>query len=107
MLPSGVVGDFPSWVDNRAFSYFDYAITSLKTNAARCLHKVDMSPLVPMVVDVVGDFAEQNAFGLQNPVGFLHEGRISVGESVAILFWRAMTQSKARVEVLLFVTSLV
>jgi len=43
-------------------------------------------PLVAVVVNVVSNFAEQNAFRLQHPASLFQERRERVRESVVILF---------------------
>src|SRR6266404_8424377 len=66
-----------------------------------------MRPLILMIVNVVGDLAEQNTVGPQDPHCFLNEQRVKIGERIAVLFWRALTQAKPNIEVLLLVLALI
>src|SRR5712692_269134 len=66
-----------------------------------------MRPLILMIVNVVGDLAEQNTVGPQHPYCFFNEQRVKIGEGIAMLFWRALAQAKPSIEVLLLVPALI
>ncbi len=60
MLLSGVVSDFPPPIDYRTFPDFNDAVASIETSLGGRLDEVDVCPLKPVVVDIVGNFAEQH-----------------------------------------------
>jgi len=61
MLPSAMVSDFPSRVNDRGRARLDNAIASAETYSGPGLNQFDVSPLILMVMNVVRYFAEQNA----------------------------------------------
>lgn len=107
MMFSGVVGDLPPGIDDRSFSHLDYAVASTEPCRGGCLYQVDVSPLQSMVVNIVGDLAEQHRFLFQYPVGFPQEWRIGMREVVAGLGRRFWAQPEPCVKVLLPVFALV
>lgn len=64
MLAPGMVGNLPLGVDNRALSDLDNAVARTKSKCSGRLDKINMSPLVLVIVDVVADLAEQDTFRL-------------------------------------------
>ena len=66
----GVSNDGPSstWVYYRPFTNLDDAIAGPKADFVSCVDKLDMRPLVPMVMHIVRDLGEQNALGAQDAV---------------------------------------
>jgi hypothetical protein len=62
VLAPAVVRNFPLRIDDRPLPDFDDAIAGRKPNLAGSRDEIDMRPLVLMIMDVVGDLAEQNAF---------------------------------------------
>ena len=62
ILLTGVVGDLPPGVDYWAFPYFDDAVASVETSFCGRLNEVDVRPLKLVVMNIVGNFAKQNAF---------------------------------------------
>ena len=107
MMFSSVVGDLPSSIDDRTLSHLDYAVASTESSRSGCLHQVDMSPLQSMVVNIVGDLAEQDRFLFQYPVGFPQEWRIGMREVVVGFGRRLGAQPEPCVKVLLLVFALV
>lgn len=75
MMFSSVVSDLPSSIDNRSFSDLNYAVTSEKSDGGGRLYQINVSPLQPVIVDVVSDFTEQYALVLKNTIRFLDEWR--------------------------------
>ena len=64
MLPPRVVSLFPFGVYDWPFAHFDDAIAGFESCHSGCLNKFHMRPLVAVVVNVVGDLAEQNPLWL-------------------------------------------
>ena len=60
MLPAGVVRVFPFGVDNRTFTDLDDAIAGAEAGLSRSFDEVHVRPIVPVMMNVVGDLAEQN-----------------------------------------------
>src|SRR5215510_7960404 len=60
-----------------------------------------------MVVDIVRDLAQQNAFRTEDPESFPAERRVKVGEVIALLPGRSHAESEASGEVFLLVPSLI
>src|SRR5438309_8711010 len=107
MLSSCVVSSLPSGIYNGPFSYLDNAVAGEEPSAPSSFNQLNVGPLIAVMVYVVCDFAKQDTFGPQDPVGFLKEGRKCVRKRIAILFWRAEYKTEPRVKVLLLVPSLV
>jgi len=59
------------------------------------LDEIDVRPLVLVVMDVIGDLAEQYALRFQDPVGLANEGRIYVRKAVALLFGQPLGVHRA------------
>jgi hypothetical protein len=77
-----VVRHLPADVNNRPLANFNYAITSVKAHRSGCLNQVDMSPLEPVIVNVISDLTKQDPLMLENAVRFLDERTKSVGKIV-------------------------
>ena len=107
MLPSRVVSFFPLGVYDRSFSHFDDAIAGFESCHSGRLNKLHMRPLVTVIVNVVGDLAEENAFRLQDSKSLFNERGISVREVVAQFLWGTITETKAGVKILGFVFPLI
>lgn len=99
--------NLPFRVNYRAFPNFDDAVTCREPSSAASMNQIDMSPLIAMVVNVIGNLAQQDAFIHQNAMSFGHECRIRVCEAVAMLLWRATAQSEPDIEIFGLVTPLV
>jgi hypothetical protein len=54
----------PSGVHNRSFAYLDDAVASSESDPKGSPKQLNVSPLIPMPVNVVSDFAEKNAIRL-------------------------------------------
>jgi len=87
MMPACVMGLFPFRVYDGAFPDLDNAIARAKTDRHGRIDKLQVSPLKPVVVDVVGDLGEQDPFRLQDPVCLCDERRVQVCEVVAVFRW--------------------
>ena len=107
MLPPRMVSLFPFGVYNRPFSHFDDAIAGFESCHSGRLNKLHMRPLVTVIVNVVGDLAEENAFRLQDSKSLFNEWRICVREAVAQFLRGTITETKAGVKILGFVFSLI
>lgn len=84
MLPSAVMGPFPLGIDYGTFSNLDNAIAGRQPRLPRRIDEFNVRPLVAMMMDVVGDFTEQDAFLCEDAIGFAGETRKRVGEGVMI-----------------------
>ena len=73
-----MMGNLPPWIDNRPLTNLDNAVTGLEPNFLSCQDKINVSPLVAMVVNIVCNLTKENTLGFQNSKGFLYER----GESV-------------------------
>ena len=62
MLAPGVVGFFPAGVDDRSFSDFNDAVARLKADLGGRQNYFHMGPLVAVMMDIVGNLAQKNAF---------------------------------------------
>ena len=107
MLASGVVRRLPLRVDDRPFANLHYTVTGHEPYFACSIDQFDVCPLVPVVVNVVGDLAEKNAFFLQYAMRATHEWWERVREGVMIFLRGAQYQTKARIEVFLIVPTLI
>jgi hypothetical protein len=63
--------------------------------------------LEPVPVNVVCDFAKQNAVLAKDTVRFANEGRVKVREVVAVFQGRLEDQPKASIEILLLILALI
>jgi hypothetical protein len=59
-MPAGMVGHLPAGVFYRPLSHLDYTIASLKANLPGRVDKLHMSPLIAVMVNIIGNLAEQN-----------------------------------------------
>jgi hypothetical protein len=75
----------PLWINNRTLSDFNDAVTRGEADFPGCIYQLDVGPLIPMMVDVIGDLAKQHALRLQDSIRFSHEWRECVRERVAVL----------------------
>ena len=107
MLPPRVVSHLPLRVDDRSLPNLDDTVARAEANGARGLDEIDMGPQVAVIVNVIGDLAQQDALGFQHAVCFLDERRVSVSERVALFLRGSKAQAESRVEVLGPVSSLV
>ncbi len=107
VVPSGVVRDFPLGVYDRTFPDLHDAVTRLESDLPCRLDQVHVSPLILVVMNIVSNLAQQNAFGPQNPIGFFEKRRIRVRERVAMFLRRPLAKPEARVEILQSIPPLV
>ena len=107
MLPSRVVSLFPFGVYDRPFSNLDDAIAGFESCHSGRLNKLHMRPLVAVIVNVVGDFAKENAFWLQDTESLFNKWRIGVREAVAKFLRGTIAKTEAGVKILGFVFSLI
>lgn len=99
--------DLPLGIDDRALAYLDNAIAGSEANILSGFYQLHMCPLVAMIVNVISDFREQYTFIPQYAMGFPHEGRVCVGECVAVFLRGPFAQAEPLVEILGTVTPLV
>jgi hypothetical protein len=64
MLPASVVRDLPFRVDNRTAPDLDDAVARTEARLSGGFDKIHMRPIVAVMMNVVGDLAEQDAFRL-------------------------------------------
>ena len=64
MLSPRVMRDFPVRIDDRALPHLDNAIAGRKSSFLTSMDQFDMCPLITMIVDIIGDLAEQDSFVL-------------------------------------------
>jgi hypothetical protein len=64
VLSAAVVRVLPLRVNDWPFANFDDAVTGHQTHSTGCVDKFNVRPLIPMMVNVVSDLAEQNPFWL-------------------------------------------
>jgi hypothetical protein len=102
-----MVSSLPSGIYDGPFSYLDNTVAWEKTNVLSSFNQLNMGPLIAVMVYIVGDFAKQETFGPQNPIGLLKEGRKSVRKRIAVLFWGAEYKTESRVKILRLVPSLI
>jgi len=84
MLSAAMVCVLPFRVDDRSLANFNYAVTRHQTYFTGGNDKFDVRPLIAMMVNVVGDLAQQNAFGLQHAESLFHERWEGVCERVLV-----------------------
>ena len=87
MLAPAVVGDLPLRVNDGPFADFDDAIASAEADSFGGMYKVDVGPLVPMVVNIVGDLGEQNAVRLKHAICFPSKGWVKVAKNYIRVLW--------------------
>ena len=62
MLSPGMVGFFPPGVNDRPLSDFNDAVARLKADGDSCQNYLHMGPLITVIMNIVGNLAEENAF---------------------------------------------
>src|SRR5947209_11502414 len=95
VMPARVVGGFPFRRNNWSLANLHDAIAGTESSSGRYFDDFDMGPLESVSVNVVSNLAEENPFRLEHPVCLLEEGRIQVGEVVAVAGRRFQDQAKA------------
>ena len=78
------MGSLPLRVNNWPFSYFDDAVARRKAHLTRSIYELDVCPLIPMMMYVVGQFTEQDALRLQDPMGLFRKRRERVRKGVMV-----------------------
>ena len=91
MLSPAMMRDFPTRVDNWSGTSLYYAITSSETRTYRSLNQFNVRPLILVMMYVIRDLAEENAFRNQGSVRLAHERWIKVREGIAIFLGRSLT----------------
>ena len=99
-MSSGMVCHLPFRVYDRSFPNLHDAIARLKADNTSGICEFNVSPLITVVVNIVCDLGEQDAFGPQYPIGFTEKRRERVRKSVAVLFRGSKNQAKPRIEIL-------
>src|ERR1043166_3070075 len=107
VLPPRVMSLLPLRIDDRPFANLDDAITWAKTRFHCRTHQLDVGPLVAVVVNVVGDLAEEHALCSEHAVRFPDKRRVEMREVVAVLSGGLQDQAESRVEVFRLVAPLV
>jgi len=106
-MTPGVMRFFPLGVNNGRLAYFHDAIARAEAHCRRGFHQFHVGPLIPMIVNVVGDLTKQNAAISENSVRFADERWVQVRETMAIPGERLQYQAEARIEILCLVFSLI
>jgi hypothetical protein len=68
----------PLGVHNGSFPNLDYTVASAKSSLHCGLCQLNVGPLIPVVVDIVRDLAEEYAIVTQDAQSFLNEGGVKV-----------------------------
>ena len=68
----------PFWVYDRPFPDFDNAIAGDESKGFCRFNEIDVSPLITVVVNVIGYFAQKDAFRLQHFVSLSEKRRVSI-----------------------------
>jgi hypothetical protein len=72
------MSDLPLRVNNRTTSDLDDEIAWAESGGYSCQMQVDMGPMGPMIMDIVGHFAEEDPVLSQYTKGFTGEWRVQV-----------------------------
>src|SRR5579859_4211672 len=107
MLTAAVVRLLPLRVDDGSLADFHDAVTRREPDLAGGVNQFDVRPLVAMVVNVIRNLRQQDALILQQPMGFLEEGRERMRERVLVFLRRPEDKSEPSTEVLLVILSLI
>ena len=99
MLPPTVMSDLPSRVYDRPLANLDNAVASSEPNLLSGLNKLYVRPLVPVIMNVVGNLGEEDPLISQDPKSFANKPRIGVSKGVTVLFRRTGTEAEARLKV--------
>lgn len=75
---------FPLRVNDWPFTNLHNAVARHEADFAGGVNEFYVRPLIPVMVNVVRDLAEQNAFALQYAMGFAKERWEGVSESIVI-----------------------
>jgi hypothetical protein len=97
----------PPRIDNRSFSDFDDAVTCEKAHGACCKNHVKMCPVRAVVVNIISDFAEKEAFRLEDSLCFGCKGLIEEGDVIAALSTSFDADPESAAKVLMAITTLV
>ena len=87
MLAPAVMGILPSGINNRTSADLDNAIAGSETGLSSGVYKVNMRPLVAVMVDVIHNLAEQNTLVFKNSIRFLSERRVGVSKGITSFLW--------------------
>lgn len=86
-----MMGNLPFGIDNRSLAHFDDAVACGESGLLAGTEQIDMSPLIPVIMNIIGDLAQQDTIVDQNPPRLGHERGICIGKSITILLGRART----------------
>lgn len=86
VLSSAVVRILPLRVNDWPFADLNDAVTGSQPHLAGSVDEVYVCPLIPMVMNIVGKLAEQDAFGFENSVSLFRKWRERVRKGVLIFF---------------------
>lgn len=79
-----MVGDFPFRIDNGTFANLHDTVTGAEAHPRRRLKQFNVCPLEAMIMNVVGDFAEQYSLRFQYTIGFSDERGVEVRQVIAM-----------------------
>jgi len=84
MLPPRVMSRFPLGINDWAFADLDDAVAGAKPRFSRSFYEIYVRPIVAMMMDVVCEFAEQNALRLKDAISFGHKRWVRVSKGILI-----------------------
>jgi hypothetical protein len=94
------MGDFPPRINDRPLPDLHEAIAWSKSSVPGGLNEIHMSPIVPVVMNIVADLAEQNALRFEDPKRLFNEWWVGIGKAVLVLLGRPHNKPKPGIEIL-------
>lgn len=106
-MAARVMGLFPSRIGDGSFPYLDDAVAWCEADFCGGANDLDVCPLIAMPVDIVGNFAEQDAFLPQYTKGFVQERFERVRQIVAAFDRRLHDKAESILKVFRLIAALV
>ena len=107
MLAAGVVRGFPLRGHDRPLSDLHDAVTGGEADLGRRFNQLNVRPLEAMPMNIVGNLAEQDAFGFEDTISFSNKFRVQMGEVISICCRRLDDETESAVEILRLVLALI
>ena len=107
MLASRVMRGLPLRGHDRPLSDLHDAVTGREADLGCSFNQFDVRPLEAVPMHVVGNLAEQDAFGFEDTISFSNKFRVQMGEVISIRCRRLDDEAESAVEILRLVLALI
>src|SRR5215471_12279688 len=107
MLTARMMSKLPTWINNWSFAHLDDTVAGGEANFTARLDKIDMRPLIPVIMNIVSYLTKQGSLRQHHTPCLTHEARIGMGKSITMFLRRARAKPKASMKVFGLILTLV